>query len=93
MALDQLKIFPLEYHLRKEELAAKLVARGKKFVSLQGIHYHYYEGVADALSPWRLNTIFGEEDEFPLQSITVRVQDKAHPLCPHMLMSNRLKVV
>jgi hypothetical protein len=93
VALDQLKIFPLEYHLRKEELAAKLVARGKKFVSLQGIHYHYYEGVADALSPWRLNTIFGEEDEFPLQSIAVRVQDKAHPLCPHMLMGNRLKVV
>jgi hypothetical protein len=71
MALDLLKIFPLEYHPRKDELIAAFVERGKKFVSLQGIHYRSYDGVAEALSPWRINTIFGEEDEFPLQSMMV----------------------
>lgn len=74
MVLNELKIFPLDYHPKKEELKATLVERGKKFTSLQGIHYRYYDGVADALSPWRLNTIFGEEDEFPLQSLMVRVK-------------------
>jgi hypothetical protein len=74
VALNELKIFPLEYHPKKEELTATLVERGRKFVSLQGIHYRYYDGVADALSPWRLNTIFGEDDQFPLQSMMVRVK-------------------
>jgi hypothetical protein len=74
MVLDQLKIFPFEYHPRKDELTATLVERGKKFVSLQGIHYRSYNGVAEALSPWRVNTMFGEEDEFPLQSTMARLK-------------------
>jgi hypothetical protein len=72
MSLDSLKIFPLEYHPRKDEITIALVERGKKFVSLHGIHYRSYNGVAEALSPWRINTMFGEEDEFPLQSMMVR---------------------
>jgi len=90
MPLDQLKIFPLEYHTNKEDLTASLVARGKKFVSLQGIHYKSYEGIAEALSPWRINTMFGEEDEFPLQSMMVRLDRQL--ICLPMLTMNRSMV-
>jgi hypothetical protein len=77
--LDSLKVFPLEYHQRK-------------FVSLQGIHYRSYDGVAEALSPWRMNTMFGEEDEFPLQSIMVRLCKKRYIFPLLILMIGRSKV-
>ncbi|KAE9362679.1 P-loop containing nucleoside triphosphate hydrolase protein [Stipitochalara longipes BDJ] len=66
--LDQLKVFPLQYHNEQDRVKAALIARGRKFVGLRGVHYRYYDGVAKALSPWRATTIWGEEDAFPLQS-------------------------
>lgn len=69
--IDQLPLFPFEFHPDKEALSRALVARGKKFVGLQGVHHRYYEGTAKSLSPFRLNTVFGEEDEFAVQSIPV----------------------
>jgi hypothetical protein len=69
--LDKLKIFPLQYHPEKDRIKSSLVARGKNFVGFRGVHHQYYDGVARALSPWRATTIWGEEDEFPLQSIMV----------------------
>lgn len=69
--IDELPIFPFEYHSNKEAISSALVARGRKFISLQGVHHKYYEGTVKSLSAFRLSTIWGEEDEFPIQSITV----------------------
>jgi hypothetical protein len=69
--LDQLKNFPLQYHHEQDRIKSALIARGRKFVDFRGVHYKYYHGVAKSLSPWRTTTMWGEEDEFPLQSIMV----------------------
>lgn len=69
--IDELSIFPFEYHPNKEAISRALVARGRKFVGLHGIHHRYYEGMVESLSPFRLNSLWGEEDVFPRQSITV----------------------
>ena len=45
--LNELKIFPLEYHHRQESIKASILRRGKKYVSLRGIHHCSYEGLAD----------------------------------------------
>ncbi|MCJ1262988.1 hypothetical protein MMC22_002858 [Lobaria immixta] len=70
--IDELRIFPFEYHPNKKAISRALVSRGRKFISLHGIHHRYYEGTAEALSFFRINSIWGEEDEFPLQSITIK---------------------
>ncbi len=70
--LEVLKVFPLEYHPNKDFITSKLVARGRKFVALRGVHHRSYEGTTYSLSPFRRTSLFaGEEDDFPLQSITV----------------------
>jgi hypothetical protein len=72
--LQVLNVLPLEYHPQKDRITNALVARGKVFVSLMGIHHRWYAGTASALSPNRKTTVIdGEEDQFPLQSITVRL--------------------
>ncbi|KAF2813036.1 P-loop containing nucleoside triphosphate hydrolase protein [Mytilinidion resinicola] len=43
-ALTELKTFPLQYHPDCERVKRDLLARGKKYVSLQGIHHSMYEG-------------------------------------------------
>lgn len=65
--IDELPIFPFEYHSNKEAISKALVARGRKFINLKGIHHQYYEGTVDSLSAC---TLWGE-DEFPIQAITV----------------------
>lgn len=52
ICLEQLKIYPLEYHSSKVAMVEKLTARGRKFASLQEIHHRYYDGQADAFFPW-----------------------------------------
>ena len=69
--LKNLRVVPLQYHPRKEEIKAKMIARGKKFVGLHGRHHRMYDGIAEVLGPERNSALCGEEDEFPLQSTLV----------------------
>jgi hypothetical protein len=41
-----LNCYPLKYHKNEAKLRADLIARGKKFVSLQGVNYKSHEGMA-----------------------------------------------
>lgn len=69
---EELKVFPLRYHSNKEAIIEDMLARGRKFVSLHGVHHREYEGIAEALASSRRCSLLGEEDEFPLQSTLVR---------------------
>ncbi|KAF8244243.1 P-loop containing nucleoside triphosphate hydrolase protein [Wilcoxina mikolae CBS 423.85] len=71
-ALADLNIVPLLYHPNKDSIIKKMVARGKKFISLHGIHHRMYEGIAEALGSDRRSSLLGEEDEFPLQSTLIK---------------------
>lgn len=62
---------PLNYHPDKESIIERMIQRGKKYTSFHGIHHREYDGTAEALAANRRVTIDGEEDEFPLQAITV----------------------
>lgn len=62
---------PLNYHPEKKSIIEKMVQRGKKYTSLHGIHHREYDGIAEALGTNRRVTLEGEEDEFPLQAMTV----------------------
>ncbi len=44
--ITSLSCYPLKYHKNEEKLRAELIERGKKFVSLQGVHYKSHEGMA-----------------------------------------------
>ncbi|PGG97394.1 hypothetical protein GX51_07364 [Blastomyces parvus] len=44
--ISSLSCYPLKYHRDPEGLKAKLVERGKKFVSLQGVNYRFHKGMA-----------------------------------------------
>ena len=62
---------PLNYHPDKKSIIERMVQRGKKYTSLHGTHHREYDGTAEALAANRRVTIDGEEDEFPLQAMTV----------------------
>lgn len=70
--LHLLDVTPLDHHPEKERIRTALIARGRKFVALFGIHHRWYDGIGKALSPNRRHTLVGEKDEFPLQSLRVR---------------------
>ena len=65
--LEDLKAFPLRYHSNADSERAMLVARGRKFVDLAGVHYRSYAG--KATTPY--DFITDEDDEPPLQSLAV----------------------
>ena len=44
--IDSLRAFPMAYHEEEENIREKLIARGRKFRSLKGMHYKYYKGLA-----------------------------------------------
>lgn len=44
--ITSLNCYPLKYHKNEARIRAELIARGKKFVSLQGVHYKSHEGLA-----------------------------------------------
>ena len=44
--ITSLPCYPLKYHPEEKKLREKLVERGKKFVSLSGVHYKSYSGMA-----------------------------------------------
>jgi hypothetical protein len=54
MALQELAIFPLKYHNEAERIREELTARGKKYVSLSGIHYRKFKGCAEFHRPYVL---------------------------------------
>ncbi|KAI0340295.1 P-loop containing nucleoside triphosphate hydrolase protein [Trametopsis cervina] len=44
--ISTLDAYPVQHHANETELRAKLVARGKKWASLRGIHHMHYNGTA-----------------------------------------------
>jgi hypothetical protein len=44
--IDTLNAFPLQYHQDESLVRTKLVAYGRKFVSLIGVHHRHYQGEA-----------------------------------------------
>ncbi|KMU91149.1 hypothetical protein CIHG_08898 [Coccidioides immitis H538.4] len=44
--ITSLACYPIQYHRDAEGLKSKLVERGKKFVSLQGMNYRFHQGMA-----------------------------------------------
>ncbi|KAL1955242.1 hypothetical protein VTO42DRAFT_8901 [Malbranchea cinnamomea] len=44
--ISSLSCYPIQYHRDPEGLKAKLIERGKKFVSLQGMNYKFHRGMA-----------------------------------------------
>jgi len=45
-----LEAYPLRYHKEAERVRKELIERGKKFVSLFGVHFRLYDGVAETLN-------------------------------------------
>lgn len=44
--ITSLPCYPLKYHQNEEQVRQSLIERGKKFVSLSGVHYKSYQGMA-----------------------------------------------
>ncbi|CAK7217672.1 hypothetical protein SBRCBS47491_003242 [Sporothrix bragantina] len=44
--ITSLPLYPLQYHKNEEQLRKDLIERGKKFVSLSGVQYKSYDGMA-----------------------------------------------
>jgi hypothetical protein len=44
--ITSLGCYPLKYHREAEEVKAKLIERGKKFVALGGMNYRFHKGMA-----------------------------------------------
>ncbi|KAH8809130.1 hypothetical protein F5884DRAFT_394842 [Xylogone sp. PMI_703] len=44
--ITSLNCYPLKFHKNETKIRAELIERGKKFVSLQGVHYKSHEGMA-----------------------------------------------
>lgn len=44
--ITSLSSYPLKYHKNEEQIRKDLVERGKKFVSLSGVHYKSHQGMA-----------------------------------------------
>ncbi|KAK0641969.1 hypothetical protein B0T16DRAFT_431558 [Cercophora newfieldiana] len=44
--ITSLKCYPLKYHKNEAQLRNDLIERGKKFVSLSGVHYKSHQGMA-----------------------------------------------
>ncbi|KAF8426203.1 P-loop containing nucleoside triphosphate hydrolase protein [Tirmania nivea] len=44
--IDQLGVYPIQYHTKEDALKQKLLERGKKFCELKGMHYRMYKGIA-----------------------------------------------
>ncbi|KAF4988519.1 hypothetical protein FDECE_15006 [Fusarium decemcellulare] len=44
--ITSLPCYPLNYHQNEEKVRTDLIERGKKFVTLSGVHYKSYQGIA-----------------------------------------------
>ena len=75
-SLNQLPVYPLQYSPQSAEIRREMIARGRKFVALTGVHHKSYHGVAKALAPFRNVSQVGEEDRFPLRITPVRIRTR-----------------
>jgi len=48
--LQELKVYPLQIHPRRDEILQSLAARGRKYVSLRDMSHRFYSGAVDSLS-------------------------------------------
>jgi hypothetical protein len=48
--ISSLACYPIKYHKNVDELKARLVERGKKFVALKGMNYRFHKGIFRLLS-------------------------------------------
>ncbi len=48
--VSSLACYPIKFHKNVEELKAKLIERGKKFVALKGMNYRFHKGKLDPSS-------------------------------------------
>ena len=48
--ISSLACYPIKYHKNVEELKAKLIERGKRFVALKGMNYRFHKGIFHLLS-------------------------------------------
>jgi hypothetical protein len=44
--IHQLRTFPMEYHPKRDEIRARLIERGRKWATHDGIHHKHYNGIA-----------------------------------------------
>ncbi|KXJ93320.1 P-loop containing nucleoside triphosphate hydrolase protein [Microdochium bolleyi] len=51
-SITDLDCYPLEYHLDKDAITAKLIERGRKFEALAGYNYRRYDGQAIEQTSW-----------------------------------------
>ncbi|KAI9851898.1 MAG: hypothetical protein M1824_002448 [Vezdaea acicularis] len=98
-ALKDLNVIPLQYYPNRGSIVESMIARGKIFIGLHGTHHRMYEGIAEALAPDRITSIYGEEDEFALQSTLIKgrvmIDAKTFALvkpshCPYLLSTGRI---
>ncbi|KAI9770678.1 MAG: hypothetical protein M1839_003062 [Geoglossum umbratile] len=58
--INTLHVFPLQYHEQAERLKDALAARGRKFISLIGIHHCNYKGIAFAKPKGKYDKVYVE---------------------------------
>ena len=66
--LTKLAVFPLRFHSDTAAIYKDVVARGKRYIGLRGVHHIEYSGKAEMLSHTRRDTLEGEEDEYPIRT-------------------------
>lgn len=44
--IHQLRMFPIDYHPKRDEIRARLIERGRKWAAHDGIHHKHYSGIA-----------------------------------------------
>lgn len=71
--LEELQSCPLQYMQRKDAITASLIARGKKFLELRGVHHRHYEGLVETSSPFpvRSDDYSEEQYSYPRQPLMV----------------------
>ena len=67
---EDLNILPLKYHPKRQVIRDNMIQRGRKFISLYGMHHCEYRGIAQVLEPF-LKESDSREDEYPLRDMMV----------------------
>jgi hypothetical protein len=58
--INTLNVFPLQYHEQPEKLKDALTGRGRKFISLIGIHHCNYKGIAFVRQKGKYDKVYVE---------------------------------
>lgn len=62
--INSLSIFPFEYHPRMEEVRNTLIARGKKWEGLDGVHHKNYSGIGYQMVLGKLKRVYVSKTSF-----------------------------